>query len=137
MEKQNIEYLRDNGPAPLADLPYDQLSIGDRQAGAARFKLQIRSRGDGPSSMHQDWTIAYLFGDHDKRAVAEAWLRENAEYFGEHSGQNILSAVARSAGRSWVDPFRDAMVDLGDTEFRTDSDGKPKPAESVRGNETE
>lgn len=97
---QNLRYLCEHGPTPIADLPHPNISVTDRQEGVWKFKPNHRTLGSG-APKHR-YGVAYLHDEHSVESVVETWLTANAAVVEELS-RNRVRRLLRSAGPAFYD----------------------------------
>lgn len=98
MMRANIKHLKENGPTPVDEIPYQRIEIGDKLEGAAVFK--------GPRVSMPPTSIAYLFQEHDKTTVVSEWC--NANHDAIKNTKNADWATRFSAlGNEWSEAFKE------------------------------
>ena len=104
MTSRNVEYLRENGPASLEELPNNKVSTEDRMMGI--WKFTVSGQGDSGGSYvgtgGHVTSVYYLEDEHDRRAVVEKFLNENPKLV-ETKSRKGLRQMLRKNGRQWHD----------------------------------
>lgn len=106
---QNVDYLREHGPATVDDLPGGELQVTDRMLGAATFRLT--TRGSGRTGSTTPKAVYYLIGEHEKRRVVERFFLANPTLLADRTDQQLVGLVGRQ-GQSWKEPARSALADV-------------------------
>lgn len=109
MTRQNIEYLRNNGPATNAELPY-KIAPTDRQLGVWRLHITTTGSGDGASGGGSKRAVYYLREEHDYERVVQKWCDVNSGFLRENSPRAVRQNL-RDVGREFHDAI-DAVVPL-------------------------
>lgn len=110
---QNVDFLRENGPSTLAELPGDDVQVTDRMLGTAKFQVSVRSNGSEADSAGQSTPVYYLVDEHDREAVVRAFLAQNPEYATGRSARSLVRLVGRQ-GRSWKEPAKAVVPEFVD-----------------------
>lgn len=101
----NWEYLRYNGPSPLAEMPHSGgLSIEDKMAGIWKFggnwSAQNTTRTGGVTL-----PVFYIRDRHTPRQVVRAWIHANPRAI-ESLPKKSLIAVLNRNGSEFSEPIR-------------------------------
>lgn len=99
MVSQNIEYLREHGPAPAEALPNASLSTNDRMNGVWRVNPSTRGGRYNTWSVPLTSTrnlvaVYYLKDEHSAEQVAEAWVDANSDVLARLSRGRVRRVVA-------------------------------------------
>lgn len=98
-----VEYLRENGPSPYSDLPYD-IGFTDKVAGARKFDITSNTYGSTQSTGGSTTPVYYL-DDHNPIAVVDTWVSHNKHVIDAKSGPGFIQSFDRT------DPdFADAIT---------------------------
>lgn len=104
--RQNVEFLRQEGPSTVEEMPGRWVNVQDRADGVRRIALRKHSSGEGGGRGQQ--TYVYYLEDHDLRDVVRKYLEENpglleqqtkqglSRMFGDHS--NDIQDAWRAIG---------------------------------------
>ncbi|MWG36247.1 hypothetical protein [Halomarina oriensis] len=124
MVAQNIAYLREHGPSPIAELPGRQIRPADRKADIRRFTLTVSggTRIGGSCS-----TVAYLAA-HDRKAVLRTFLEDNPGVIANRRFRDFQKLLSEM-NREWKAPSREIRDEFFDKPDEKDADGHPQPSE--------
>jgi hypothetical protein len=123
---QNVAYLRENGPAPAADLP-TEVATRHRAVGVYSFTIQGGSGSDGislPGSLRK----VYYLDEHSPSDVITVFLETNDGLLEEATTKGLVRRFG-GHGAEWRDAARTVLreeFDLLSSDPTPESRGEPQ-----------
>lgn len=104
MLNDNINYLMENGPSPVSDLPSSYVTPEAKMNGVWKFDLRgVTGNGGAPDPTGGRITpVYYLIDEHPKTEVLDVFLKSNPGLV-ENKTKSGIVQMLNGHGRGWRD----------------------------------